>query len=652
MSEGQTLSWQKTVSALLILAFGVSVPLLTIMWDRVGAEDTTYFTGQNLRASGSTQKLQAFDVSAGVSELSGLPDDEKQYLMKLLFQCLDKGTDKGPASMSPPPGRCSMEAATPVFVTVYGPRGERFRVRGRQRTPAACVQEAASKLRDKKAFGPDGIPVRELRARIDIVTGALPLSSSQRKLFERTGPVQPAGVALAGPKESVFFLSADVVDNGIAAPAAMVRRLKDRAETREEPARASDWPVSRVEAVSFANTGPGAHQCMDTPRGLPIHGEVTRKQIVRACRGAADFLARTQARNGSFAPVCRVRPGSLVGSNPAGRDAAIVYSLARYYGFSGEKNLRQVCMRGLARLFRLAYKEKGESAAAYIREKTEGRTDVSLGTTALALCAFCEFRRAADEKSFDDLIERMGDFLRRMQKQNGSFAMRYLPEKGKPRNTKVSTAQRRIESAQAALGLTIVYRELRKPRFLLAARNALSDMEKVYDTRNTGSPAGVVWYALALREMFSALPAGTYVKCVSRIGKQARDRQIGSQDSLWAGFTGAAAGPYPPETGPTARDLRLALTAEELTSVAESEEYTRQQGRRSYLGAAREYARFLMQMQITPRTGYFLPRRSPGFGGFLEESGGPVVNSASVRLALDALTHLATRLKTETKSPK
>ena len=653
MTESRTRSWQKTISALLLLAVGVSVPLVAILWDRVGGAQTTYFTGQSLDASGGAAGLQAFDLPAGVSNLSGLARDEKQYLMKLLFECLEKGPEKGPAGMSPPPGRCSEEASTPVLVTVYGPRGERVRVQGMQGTPAASVREAVSKLRDRKMFGPDRIPVDQLRARIDIPTAALPLSAGQKKLFEREGPVQPAGVVLAGEEETFFFLPADLADYGVTAPAGMLRQLRGQAAPPEEPRKAKDWPVSRIEAVSFANTAPGAHECMDTPRGMPIGAEVTQKSLLESCRGAAAFLARAQARNGSLAPVCRVHPGSLVGSNPAGRDAAIIYSLARYYGLSEEQRYREVCMRGLARLFRLVYKGKDDSAAAYIWEKDDGPDEVSLGTTALALCAFCEFRKADDHQSFDDLIGRLGDFLKLMQKEDGSFHMRYLPDEAEPGGKEVSTAQERLESAQAALGLTLAYRELRKPRFLLAARNALSALKNVCATApdgKTGPRAGAAWFSFALREMFAALPAEHYAKNASRLAEAARQRQIGREDALWTGLEGAAAKPYPPRTGPTARDLALMVAAKQISRMGQPDNGKQSEPPGDDLAAARNTAGYLLQMQVTPRSGYFLPRGSAAFGGLLEETGGPVVNSATVHFALNGLTRLATLLNSKTGS--
>ena len=280
------------------------------------------------------------------------------------------------------------------------------------------------------------------------------------------------------------------------------------------------------------------------------------------------------------------------------------------------------------------------------------RSEVSLGTTALALCAFCEYRRAADRKSFDDLIGRLGDFLRRMQKEDGSFHLRYLPEKAEPGGKEVSTAQQRIESAQAALGLALAYRELRKPRFLLGARNALSALDELYqkESAKAAEPgAGVLWYTFALREMFPALLVERYAESASRMAIDARQRQIGPHDALWPGLEGASAGAYPPQAGPTASDLGLFVAATEITRMGQSGE-SDNSAEHENLEAARNAARFLLQMQVTPRSGYFLPRRSAAFGGLLEETGSPVINSATVHMALNGLTRLASLTNAGTDS--
>ena len=103
------------------------------------------------------------------------------------------------------------------------------------------------------------------------------------------------------------------------------------------------------------------------------------------------------------------------------------------------------------------------------RTGTEGRARAKLGGTGLGLVALISLERIVPGQTSLDQLRRMGRFLIFMQKPDGSFYSRYIPEKGGRSDEWVSL----YYPGEAALGLLMLYERDPSGPWLDAAEKAL-----------------------------------------------------------------------------------------------------------------------------------------------------------------------------------
>ena len=635
---------QGEIAGLLVFAAAVALPLAALCWPRLRPPGEPYFlesAGTGPCASDAA-RWPALEVSPLARELAPLNDAEKEYLMELVLQALGgPPAEKPVAEQAPPPARCASALNTVLFVTLYGPGGARLRAAAHEQSLAQSALKAAKELSEDPSLEEYGFGRgRNVRVRIDILTRVLPLSQEQKTWLGLTEPGAPAGVALAGEKEWEFFLPADTADFGAATYQDMMRHVCTKTGIPGELWRAPTWLLCHLEAVSFVNAARGDARCLDTPRGLVLAQDVTPTALLRSCERAADYLVRAQRQDGSFAVARQASSGALIGRGTLNQDAAITYFLARAYDLGRKENCRTACLKALARIFVAAYALKGDPGMAVVLDQPDAHGVASLGAAALALCAFCQTRNNVQNEAFDDLIERLADFLLFMQNEDGRFELRYDTESEKRHSDTCTSAQRLGESSQAALGLILAYRDLGKPRFLLGASKSLEVLTAAPSGTGEGEPLvspGPVWLTFAIREFLEVLPEERYAAHARAMADAAARMQATAEDAPAPDLVGSAMDTYPPAVGDAARNLEVLATGWSIALNAHAETA----GAGNLADYATDAARYVIQSQLTPENSYFVPDSVAALGGFLELYGSKLIITDSVGHALNGLVELA-----------
>jgi len=640
--------WKVEIAGLFVFAAAVAVPLVLIGWGRMRRPRAPYFmepdAGRAAEADLATRR--ALDIPAQAACLAALEDHEKEYLMRLLFKSLEGPQGGVPArTRTGAPERCLKEMRVPVFVTLYWPGGKRLRAMAREGNLAQSVLMAAKALREHPGFGEQGFDLAKgVRARIDIVTSARPLSQKQQMCFALDEYAGPVGLALQGEeeKELQVFLPADVADRGVSSRRQMLGFLRLQAGVSDGRRHAAGRSLSQIEAVSFVNA-PGSTRCLDTPRGLVQVEDVTTSRLLRSCRLAAGYLLGAQRQDGSFASAYSAASGTFMGEGTLSLDAVVTYALARFSGFGADDKYRAACLKSLARIYKAVYTARAKPGATFVCGESKGERRAALGASALALCAFCEFRRAAQEEGFDGLIERLADFLLLMQKQDGSFELRYDPAQGTANSDGCAAPERRLEASQAALGLVLAYRELRMPRFLLGASKAIKRLtagENRAPEGPRGSGPGAVFLLLAIREILPSLSVRGYGDFALKMAEAVSELQLCRSDAPAADLWGSSLAATVPTLLVTAREVEILAATWFIASQFQQERADLQSPGNRILQAARNGARYLLQMQLTPENSYFLPDPRSGSGAFRERPGNNLLSTDSVWHALNGLNDL------------
>jgi len=631
---------QAEIAALLVFAAAVALPLAAICWPRVHRSSSPDFlqSGAVSPCASDAIRWPALNVSPQAAELTHMDAADKEYLMGLVLRTLGgPPADEPEAEQRPAPALCVAELDTALFVTLYGPGGARLRAMANEKNLAQSALKAAEELSKDPSLEEYGFGSgRNVRARIDILTRARPLSQEQKMWLGLAEFGSPAGIALATENGLEFFLPADAADFGAATYHDMMRYVCRKAAMPGELWRTTGCLLYYVEAVSFVNEARGATRCLDTPRGLVLLEDVSPSGSLRSCEGAADYLVRVQRQDGSFAVAQEAASGAFIGSGSLNQDAAITYVLARSCALNGKERYRKACLKSLARIYTAVHALRGERGMAVIMEESEPQKVARLSTAALALCALCEFRKASQDEAFDDLIARLAGFLLFMQNEDGGFELRYNVESEKRHSDNCTPAQRFGESAQAALGLVLAFRELKEPRLLLSAGKAI---ERLTATESEGTkggfraPRGHLWLVLAIRELLPLAWIDRYGAYADNIAGAAAWMQMRADDAP-PDLAGSATDGYPPALGRTARNLEL-LTA--VLGIEQSANAPSDEIQSAALGAAR----YVMQMQVTPENSYLLPGSDAALGGFLERYGSKLIITDSVAHALNGLAELA-----------
>ena len=441
----------------------------------------------------------------------------------------------------------------PVVVSVWleGIRG--VKVEGRGARAADALEAAARGLSEAEPLAHlDDTRRRSARIQVDLVGGRAPLMTDVGglALFALHPGHEGLGAVTAGPQEHLL-LPDELVQGKLLVTKKPIPSIPDlrvgidlkRAGARL--ARASGMSLAAWESLgrtyfrfrtdSFVEPPAGGGP-LALDRGLPPGPELTAQNLRTAAIEGARYLVRHLAANGRY--IYQVDLASGRASDPKRprpyslpRHAGTTYFLAEMYRLTGEKFLLEPIERAFGHFAELV--EQGGC-----RGKTEGGADfacvhqredrmASLGSTALAVVALCEYKRATRSDRFDALTRQLAEWLLFMQRPDGTFSHLYDVKRGQ----RDEESQLLYYSGEAALALARMHAVYGDARYLGPTERALDQLVAWYDFFAGGFFYGEEhWTCIAAEAAWPALRHDRYREFCDGYGEFLRRQQMQADD--------------------------------------------------------------------------------------------------------------------------
>jgi len=673
---------RRSIAALVFLAtiaFALAVTLLG--WGRMwGAPDSGIIAGTQ-----PTPPLPAPWPPEGGRWPAQLSDADREYLLGLFQDTFAaKARGEGSPDLSAAPETCAARSVTLVVTTAFTRNGKSYRTIARKHTLAQSVAAAAVDTWARMQRPTAG--TRELRLRIDVIQEALVMSPRRRQTFSRQYSAAPYGVAIAvrklpvGSKRSPFAIrpAADAVRmmTGATGPhARLMEALSESVGRKPGDWRRADVHIWRIRADAFINDAPGSHKPQPCPHGLTPVDPMSPASQAAALRMAADHLLTGQDKYGTFPTLRAPQPGlikrrceSLV--EQADTTDALATSWASGMGVARLDALT-AAFKGTAFLMRSeALQTLDEGSMKFAGRKEICNEVVELEATAAVLAALCGLhaavtapgvpariaaeikarnaagRPAADfqklalfladggDKALLADIEAMANFLTFMQRKDGLFDVRYIPDVA----LKITPPALRDDltmQARAARALYLARRRLGKEHifYVAAANEALRALAaNTADAEDTITSTEARWIVTAVAAHHAAMdtPNPDLIAWVGRITRARRARQLTADNPADFTFVGGTVESFPPESDATAEDLVAFATACTLAPTLLEEN----------INAAEQSAGYLMRLQYTPANSYYISGKRGGQGGFRRRPDKGVVPLGAASAALHGFTTL------------
>ncbi len=419
MSKRTSEGFRREIVALFVFAVLLAPLLGALLWGRMPGQAGT-------RASppaGGQVKLRGAPVSGGPLSLN---KDDRQYLMGLLLECLEalKASEALPR-IEDAPQVCRRPERRYVFVTLYAPGRQAVNAVARESSLAESTRAVAVRLFELPAFVQRGFSRTEaVRARFDILTGEQELPAAQRDQFASLALGEPMGLALRVGEKLHVFLPGDIADYRAGDHMEMLQALCQDAGI---PGRWGEkrQRISLLRTACFVNSAPGGTYCLQAVRGLPLVREVGLAQVRRSCKLSARYLVRAQ-RGGRAFPLNVESAAGGSGAGGVQAPARIARALARYCAWQEDEDSLLAVKRLLTWLVGRVHAPRSGPDVAFVRSD-DTLQHAALEDAAAVLSAFCEYRGASEDGTWDDLIERLGNFLLFLQGEEGSFQAAYDP---------------------------------------------------------------------------------------------------------------------------------------------------------------------------------------------------------------------------------
>jgi hypothetical protein len=441
----------------------------------------------------------------------------------------------------------------PVLVSVWH-QGERAaRVEGRGARAADALAAAARALAEAPGLAELSAADRKAaRIQVDLVTARAPLLTgvAALELFGLQAGREGLGAVTAGPEEH-FLLPDELVQARLLVSQRPVRSIPDlrvgvdvekagdrMAKVERITSRAWDQldrTYFRFRTLSFVEP-PGGGAPLPLERGLPPGPELNAQSLRSAAIEGGHYLVRHLAPNGRYiyetdlssgraSDPNRPRPYSLP------RHAGTTYFLAELYRLTGEKFLLEPIERAFGHFADLVQQggcsgtTPGGARFACVHQKGDRRA--SLGSTALAVVALAEYRRATKSTRFDALTRQLAEWILTMQRPDGTFAHLYDVARGQ-RDEKT---QMLYYSGEAALALARMHAVYGEERYLRAAERALDRLVDWYDFFAGGFFYGEEhWTCIAAEAAWPALRHDRYREFCDGYGDFLRRQQMLEDD--------------------------------------------------------------------------------------------------------------------------
>lgn len=214
--------------------------------------------------------------------------------------------------------------------------------------------------------------------------------------------------------------------------------------------------------------------------------DLTKKTLEQAITRSAMYLARQCDPTGKFVyrinldPAVKVRPKYNVL-----RHAGTVYALAVYADTHRDKVVRDALERSARFLVEKTIRPIPENPgvlAVWSPAKMCGRKGsdkVKLGGTGLGLVALIEAQKTIPDIISTKDLARLGRFILFMQKDDGSFYSRYIPDRGGRDDSWTSL----YYPGEAALGLLMLYEKDPSSTWLQSASSAMAYLARARDAK-------------------------------------------------------------------------------------------------------------------------------------------------------------------------
>jgi hypothetical protein len=438
----------------------------------------------------------------------------------------------------------------PVVVTVWDRGRLAARVAGRGDRLADAIVKAAEELAGSRFAGRPEKVRRAARLQIDVVTGRGALLGDVPGL--RYLVLQPGvdGLAAEAGGQEYLLLPSDLVRHRLLNTERPLPFLPDfflgfdrigaeRHLASEAGLPLDSWQVLdrrhlRVRTDSFveAPNGERDRPPLELTRGVPPPPELTAEELRRSAIAGGQYLVRHLAANGRY--IYERHLGTGRGTDPTRprpyslpRHAGTTYFLAELYRLTGEEFLREPIERAFRHFAELV--EDGgctgrtaDGAEFACVRQAEDRF-AGLGSTALAVVALVEYRRATDDGRYDALARSMAEWILLMQRPDGSFRHRYdvaarLPDED---------AYLLYFSGEAALALARMHEVYGDERYRDATERALDDLVGWYDFFGGGFFYGEEhWTCIAAEAAWPALKHDRYRSFCDGYGEFLRRHQI------------------------------------------------------------------------------------------------------------------------------
>lgn len=204
--------------------------------------------------------------------------------------------------------------------------------------------------------------------------------------------------------------------------------------------------------------------------------KIDRSELEAAAILAGDYLISQANKDGSFVYKINMDPSVLLKFRYNWvRHAGALYALADFYDATRRPDIVPVIVAAAAYMQRRAIgwvdQFPGSLAVWSDPQVTGSRSlkNAKLGGSGLGLVALTALERIKPGTVASDLQTGLARFIRSMQKPDGSFYTRYIPEAGGPNDNRTSLSS----PGEAALGLTMLYEQDKNPDWLAGARKTL-----------------------------------------------------------------------------------------------------------------------------------------------------------------------------------
>jgi hypothetical protein len=444
----------------------------------------------------------------------------------------------------------SLEEGGPVVVSVWHQGKRAARVEGRGERIADALLAAAEKLAAADLGDTDR---KAARIQIDVVAGRAPLLRDVPglELFALHAGIEGLGVETAGDEEHLLL------PDELARARALQSKLPiksvpdfhlglhiqkaDRLLAADSNLDIESWKTLnkryfRFRSDSFVEPAAGGGAPLQLTRGWPPGPEVTAASLREAALTGGRYLVAHLAENGRYVYESNLATGKS--SDPKRprpynlpRHAGTTYFLAELYRHTGEESLREPIERAFRHFAELVAEGgctgKTPKGAEFACVHQKEDRFAGLGSTALAVVALVEYRRATGDPRYDDLARRLTEWILYLQRPDGSFAHRYDVKARK----KDEDSQLLYFSGEAALALVRMYEVHKEERYRDGGERAIDWLMDWYDFFAGGFFFGEEhWTCIAAEAAWPAIKKDRYRDFCDDYAGFLRRQQIQADD--------------------------------------------------------------------------------------------------------------------------